>query len=335
MIGVLVGLAVLVGLFGSAFFSGAETGLYCVNRLRLHLGVQQRDPRALRLAGVLDDEQGALSVALIGTNVMDYVTTTAVAFLFAELLRLGDADTELYTIVLVTPVVFVFGQVVPKNLFQLHADRLMMRGSTPLALANRLIRATGLVWLMKQVTGAVNRVCGVTTTYRASTAPKRRVAMLLQEALADHAHGEERSDLIDRVCRLSETPVRAIMVPQHRVTVIAEGAHRDELVRVVRETAHARVPVYSGRRSQIIGVVKTDELLRRDDWKTIDEHLYPIMALRPYDTVLAALVRMQAARRELAVVTDQAGHWLGMVTVRDLLEEVVGGLGDAEPSPVR
>ena len=76
---VMVSLLIILGLALSAFFSGAETGLYCVNRLRLHLRVQRRDPRALRIAEILQDPQGALSVTLVGTNLMNYVTTAAVA----------------------------------------------------------------------------------------------------------------------------------------------------------------------------------------------------------------------------------------------------------------
>src|SRR3990172_2517338 len=157
MMWALVGGAVLVGLLGAAFFCGCETGLYCVNRLRVQLGVQERDSKLLRLSSLLENEQEALSVTLIGTNLMEYVATTAVAFLFADVLHWSGADTELYTVLLVTPVVFVFCEVVPKNLFQLHADRMMPRGSWLLTLADRIFRATGIVWFLTKLTGAATR----------------------------------------------------------------------------------------------------------------------------------------------------------------------------------
>src|SRR3972149_11402762 len=209
---VLVGGTVLMGLFGAAFFCGCETGLYCVNRLRVQLGVQERDPKLLRLSSLLENEQEALSVTLIGTNLMEYVATTAVAFLFAEVLSMSEAETELYTVLLVTPVVFVFCEVVPKNVFQLHADGLMAQGSWLLTLADRIFRATGVVWLLTKLTGAANRLFGGAASFRIRTAPKRHMTMLLQEALGGQTHGEHQSDLIDRVVRLSETPVRVAMV---------------------------------------------------------------------------------------------------------------------------
>ena len=324
MMWALVGGAVLVGLLGSAFFSGCETGLYCVNRLRVQLGVQERNPKLLRLSSLLENEQEALSVTLIGTNLMHYVTTMAVAFLFAELLSWSAADTELYTVLLVTPVVFVFAEVVPKNLFQLHADRLMPRGSWLLTSADRVFRATGIVWLLTKLTRAATRLFGGATSLRTVTAPKRRMTMLLQEALVGHTHGEHQSDLIDRVVRLSETPVRAVMVPQQRVVAVAATADRRELIRFARQTGFARCPVYGKRRSEIIGVIKVDELLRSDDWRTVGERLGPVTTLRPQETVASAIAHMKQGGGEFGVVSDQAGLMVGVVTLRDLLEEVVG-----------
>ena len=327
MMWVFAGGAVLVGLLGAAFFCGCETGLYCVNRLRVQLGVQERDPKLLRISSLLENEQETLSVTLIGANLMHYVTTTAVAFMFAELLSWSGADTELYTVLLVTPVVFVFAEVVPKNLFQLHADRLMPRGSWLLTLADRVFRATGIVWLLTKLTRAATRLFGGATSLRTVTAPKRRMTMLLQEALVGHTHGEHQSDLIDRVVRLSETPVRAVMVPQQRVVAVAATADRRELIRFARQTGFARCPVYGKRRSEIIGVIKVDELLRNYDWRTVGERLGPVTKLRPQETVASAIAHMKLGGGEFGVVSDQAGQMVGVVTLRDLLEEVVGEFG--------
>lgn len=318
---------IILGILGSGFFSGSETGIYCVNRLRVQLGVQQRDARLLRLSALLENEQRALTVTLIGTNFANYVVTTAVAFCFAELLRVGEADTELYTILLVTPTVFVFGEVVPKNLYRLHADSLMPRGSRLLTLADWVFRGTGVVWLLTRLTHAANRLFGGTTSLRTVTAPKRQMTMLLQEALVGQTHGEHQSDLIDRVFRLSETPVRAVMVPQHRVAAVPAAADRRELIRFAQQSGYARCPVHGKRRLEIVGVIKVDELLRSDDWRTVGERIGPVTTLRPQETVASAIARMKQGGGELGVVTDPAGQMVGVVTLRDLLEEVVGEFG--------
>ena len=121
-----------------------------------------------------------------------------------------------------------------------------------------------------------------------------------------------------------ETPLHAIMVPRNRVQTIPADADRRTLVRITRRRGHARLPVYESNHRQIIGVVRVDELLRSEDWKTVSQRLQPVIRLRPHDTVASAMIRLQRAGHGLAVVTDPGGRLLGVVALKDLLAEVVG-----------
>jgi len=314
---------VLLGLFLSGLFSGCETGIYCVNRLRIELGLRSADAGAARLQHLLADEQSAVSVALIGTNVANYIITTAVAFLFSSLLDRSDAQAELYTVAIVTPVVFVFGEVVPKNLFQLHADYLMRLVSVPLTITARMCRAVGIVHLLKMFVSAANRLAGSIESDTITT-PRHRVASLLQDALADRVLGEEQSELVDRVVQLSETAVHAVMVPRNRVTSIHIKANRKDLLRIAGRTVHARLPVYDTARTHVMGIIKIDDLLQRHDWKTVGECMRDVPTVRPHITVARAIRTLQEMHRSIAVVTDNTGRMLGIVTLTDLLEELVG-----------
>ncbi len=316
----------VVCLFLSGFFSGTETGLYCMNRLRLELGVKNHDARSQRLVRILDDKAGALSVALIGTNVMNYLTTTIAAFMFAQLMGMSEVDTELYTVVVLTPIVFVFGEVVPKNLFQLHADELLSRGSGLLALFNWIFRMTGCVWLLKKLSSIFQRIIGIDESDDLVVTPKSRIAAMLQEAVADQSWGQHQSAIINRVCQLSETPLHVAMVPKNRVTNISTHADRRELIKIVRRTGHARLPVFDQHASRIIGLVKVDNLLRDEDWNTVGDRLSPITSLRPHVTVANAITLLQNSKTHVAVVTDHGGKMLGIVTLNDLLKEIVGDM---------
>lgn len=313
-----------VGLFLSAFFSGAETGLYRINRVRLHLGVQKREPHALRLASVLDDEPRALSVTLVGTNLSNYLFTACVAYLFAESLDYNELNSQLYTVAVATPIVFVFGEMVPKNLFQLHADTLLARGSRLLVLSDRIFRFTGIVWALTSLADLFGRLAGVADDNAVALLPKRRVAGLLQEAITQNILGEEQSDLINRVCGISETPVHTVMVPRNRVTVVASATSRKGLMRIERKTGHAQLPVYDTNRRRIVGTAKVDELLQDDQWNTIAERTKRVATLRPHDSVAAAISHLQQTHASLAIVTDRGGQMLGIVTLKDLLGEVLG-----------
>lgn len=315
---------ILVTLLLAGLFSGSETGFYTLNRLRVFLGVQQADRRAVRLGRLIEDEQGTLAGTLAGTNIMHYLLTSAVAFTFTSLMGLDPGDAEVYTVAILTPVIFVFAEVVPKNVFQRHADALMPRFSWLLYVANRTFRAIGLVWLMKKLTALAARLTGAPDVEPLTGGPKRYITSLLQEALAERHLGEHQSELIERVVKLSDTPVRFVMVPQHKVVMIDADADRNRLMQLARSTEHARVLVYSGRRTQIIGLVKIDELLRDMGWKRVGERVVHVLQLRPFETVANAMARMQRVQKEMAIVTGFGGGLLGMVTLRDLLDEVVG-----------
>lgn len=316
-------LVALVALAFSAFSSGAETGLYCANRLRIELGAQQQDRRCIRLSRLLRDEQDVLTVTLLGATVGDYVLSSAVAFAFVELLRVGDFDAEVYTVVVCTPIVFVFGTVVPKNVFQLHADSLMPRVASLLSGAERVLRLTGTLALLRALAFWAGRLAGMSAAAAALPTPRWRVANLLREALADQEHGADRSQLITRVVRLSEMPLHLVMTPKSDVASLGSDADREALMTVARRTEHILVPV-SDRAGKVVGVVKVDELLKAQDWKTVSDRIRPVTRLTPHSTVAAAIASLQAQGRNMAVVADQTGRMLGLVTLSDLVTKVVG-----------
>ncbi len=220
----------------------------------------------------------------------------------------------------------MFGEVVPKSLFQLHADRLMLRSSALLGVFNSLFRVTGLAWLFSGLGAAIESVVATDGEKGRGMAPKRRVTMLLHDALAGRTMAVDQSELIDRVCRLAETPVHAVMVPKDRVIAIAEQADRRELVRAARRTHHARLPVLGATAHHIIGTVDIDALLQTDDWRSVGDRLDSVTNLSPHDTVSHAIARLRASNVRLAIVVDRGGRMLGIVTIQDLLEEVVGEL---------
>ena len=325
---VIVSLVVVLGLSFSAFFSGAETGLYCVSRFRLQLGVHQQDPSALRLARLLEDPTSAVSATLIGTNLMNYVTTSAVAFLFAEMLGFDEIGTEVYTVVLLTPIVFVLGEVVPKTLFQQHPYRLLRRGAAVLAVTSLAFRMTGLIGLVRALTSAIERRVGSATRVEREATPKRRMTALLREGLVGHVHEDDQSELIDRICRLSETTVQAVMVPKSRICSIAAGTNKQELLRVARRTTFSRLPVFDSDRSHIVGLVDVGRLLCTEDWGTGSDRQQPIDTVSALESVASATALLQRNGERIAVVTASAGILVGIVTLRDLTDEVVGGLAE-------
>jgi len=135
--------------------------------------------------------------------------------------------------------------------------------------------------------------------------------------------------MVGRICGLSETAVHAVMVPRNRVFAIFSKMQRQELIRIARRTTFSRLPVFETKRTHIIGYVDAVRLLREDDWNAVGDRVEPITSVSPHQSVASATAQLQRDRQRIAAVTDSNGLMLGIVTLRDLTDEVVGGI--AEP----
>lgn len=310
----------------NGFFSGSETGLYCLNRLRLQLDARRGRRAAMRLEAMLKDETAALSATLIGTNVAGYLATTVTAAWLTMSFAISDANVEIYTTIIATPLLFVFGEMVPKNLFQVHADELMRRISRPLAWANGLLRITGALHAVSYLSAVATRIFQRGAADEAPAGPRRRVADMLRGALLDRAPDSELTDLVDRVIVLRETPLYRVMIPLTRVLMITADADRAALIRVARDTTHSRLPVYDRSTGEVIGVVKVDDLIKTSDWQRVRDKARPITRIPSDTTVSAAIARAQANRDPMLLVVNRRQRVIGIATLKDLLEEIVGEL---------
>ena len=320
-------LLALLGLLASGFYSGAETGVYCLHRIRLRLQAERGVPAARRLTRLLNDERGLIAVTLAGTNLSNYLTTVCVAYALVNLLDISPGQTELLTTAIVTPIVFVFGEVLPKNIFQRDADRLMVRGSRLLWISNGVFRATGVIRLLRFIS---DRLIAVTARRRtadeSSIDPRRQMSSLLREGVAEGLLTPEQSGIIDRVMALASVQIGAVMIPRDRMVAVPVDATREQFIEQVRTRSYSRLPVYRGDTASIVGVVNVHEALSSQaDWG-LQRLLHEPAVLRPDQSVPSALLHMQRARRAMAVVTDRSGTCVGIVTLKDLVEEIVGEL---------
>ncbi len=317
--------ATLVCVALSGFYSGSETGLYCMNRLRLRIEADSGDVRARRLARLVAVEHDALATLLIGTNVANYLATVCVAYLLGRAFGVPAGASEIYTTAIVTPVIFVFGEVVPKTLYQRHADVLMRAGSALCAASALLFR-----WPVRALNALTRPLLRLIHPGGMNTAvdARSRVALLLRDALAREDVTGDHSEFIDRVLGLSGVAVHQVMAPRNRIISIKTSADRRELLSLVRKHPHSRILTFERSARRILGYVKVHELLNDADWQQVGERVQRVVTLTPHDSVAAAITRLQNAREPMAIVVDRSGYLLGMVTLKDLLEELTGELHD-------
>ncbi len=318
------------------FFSGSEIAMVSANRALLRQKAAAGDRGAKMAEAFLARPQVLLSTTLIGTNLA--TVTFSVVFTLA-LLGSGVSNGALYTIAIVSPIILIFGEVVPKTFFQHHADALAPRIVYPLRAAS--LAAAPLVFLMSKFADAMMRVLGAE---RERAFVTREELALLIEAEADAPSKseitEDEREMISNLLDMSDKTVDDVMVPLSEVVALPEDATLGEAALEVADKQHTRIPIFRSRVDDIVGIVHAFDLLRRgSDCKS---EPVTVIARTPTfvpESKLAVdlLVELQGTGNQMAIVVDEYGGAVGIISVEDILEEIVGEIEDeydTGPSPL-
>lgn len=319
-----------LGLFGalvlSAFSSGAETGVYCLDRVRLRVRSEQKRADALRLSRLMDRQEDLVITTLIGTNIADYLATVCVTALLLGA-ALNPQAAELYATAILTPLILVFGGVLPKDLFARRADRLMYALSTPLACARQLAWLTGTLWLLRSLTRwLIRRIDPSHEAEQAGLVPRARIQRLLHEGATSGGLSPYQRDTIERVMKISKVRLANVMVPRARAALISLKSPRHDLLRIARMAHFSRLPVYRDDPRQIVGIINVYGVLMDTEQRPVVDYVQPATFLSANETVPGALVKLQEARQVMGIVVDGRGNCVGLFTMKDLVEEIVGEL---------
>lgn len=311
----------LVGTIFSGIYSGLETGIYALNKFRLDLRAEAGDKRARRLKRLLDNYNSLIVVLLIGTNLSTYAATFAISAMFV---MLGAAhNTEWYTIATATPILFILGESVPKNVYRKLAERLVYRLAWFLSASTILFRITlispvvrGFTWLLMRLTPVARR----------GAIPGRHegFAAILAEGRASGVLTHSQSIMADRVMRISRVTLADVMVPLAEAFCAPRNISREHLVQLASRNAYSRLPLTDGPNT-VAGILDIYEVLL-DDSDALPRDLATVPLELPSDlSVTDALYRCQRSRTNMAVVAASSKH-VGIVTIKDLVEEIVGEL---------
>ncbi len=323
-------LMLVLGLLGaivlSGFFSGSETGVYCLNRVRLRVESEEGNTAARRLEQYMRRPEDLVITTLLGTNVADYLATACATAILLQA-TVGQGLAEVYATAIVTPLILVFGGIIPKDWFRREANRLMLALTWPLLGCLRLAQGLGIVALLRRLTHAlVRRIDPEHAENESSLLPRARTMRLLREGAA---HGElslMQRDLIERVLNLSDVRVGQVMVPLKHAVQVERDVARHEFIEVARRATYSRVPVWDPGAQKMIGIIDVYDVLNDDERRPVLEHLREPLVLRAHMSVAAALLALQRSRATMAVVQDRTSRCVGILTVKDLVEEIVGDL---------
>lgn len=310
----------------SAIASGMETGVYCLDRVRLRVACEQREPAALRLEPLVRRPEDMVVSSIVGANLGDYTATACVTALLLHA-AVAEGLAELYATAIVTPLLLVFGGVIPKDWFRRESNRLMAGLSWVLWLWVWLIRATGLAHVLRVLPRALLRWLDPSRAHdEAELVPRAQTLHLLREGAVRGGLTHFQRDVIERVLNLSSVRVSTVMIPRSRTALAPEDVPRADFLRAARMAHLSRLPIYRGDPRHIVGIVNVYDVLTDRDHKPIAAHARPPVTLGEYVSVSAALLKLQRARQTMAIVVDRSDHCVGILTLKDLVEEIVGDL---------
>jgi putative hemolysin len=341
----LIDLLIIVALlFANGLFAGAEIAILSLRKTRLQEFVRRRDKRALAVKSLRDRPERFLAtvqimITLVGTAAGAF-GGAALVVVFVDIFRdLGfgasSGGAALVTVVLIISFLeLVLGELVPKSLALRYSDSYSFFVGRPLLALSHVMRP--LVWFLTACSNLVLRMFGDKTTFTEARLSRDELQQLVEEAAKTGSIDPRASEIASRALGFGEVTVAEVMVPRNRIVALRRGAPPDEVQRVILEEGHSRMPVYDGSLDHIVGYVVARDVLALA-WEkglvVLEDILRPPYLVNSEARAVDLLREMQKRRVQMAVVTDEHGL-SGLITIEDLVEELVGDIFSEDDQPV-
>jgi putative hemolysin len=315
-----IALAVVV----TAVLSAAEMAFIAANRVRLRHLAETGDGIAARYLEAFRRPERMLSTAMMGVTIAHIAASSLATW---ALLPIAGGWTAFVVTITLVPVMLVFGEVIPKTAARERATALIRRLFPVLELATMVLAP--VTWGARALVGAALRAVGLRSETTRQFVSREELKLLLQLEPTEADVTTTEAEMIDKIFDLGDTAVREIMVPLVDVAALPEDASPDEVIRLIQERGFSRIPVYADRELNMVGVVTAMDLLRRGaeapDLKSL---MRPATYAPETKRIDELLPEMQKGRVQLAVVVDEYGGAVGIVTIEDIVEQIVGEIQD-------
>ena len=316
-----VALVILVGF--SAFFSASETAFSSLNQIRLKSRAEDGDSSAARVLAMAEQYDKLLSTILIGNNIVNIAAASIGTILFTQMLG-AERGATVSTIVL-TIIVLIFGEVTPKSLAKEMPEKVATAVSPFLVLLMALM--TPLTWLFTQWKKLLGHFVH---SGEADTITEGELMTMVSEAENDGELTDRESELIRSAIEFDDVEVEEILTPRVDVVAVEDDIPLEELAQTFAESGYSRLPVYHGTIDNIIGVVHEKDfyIARLKKATKIDDLVVPTLYTTGSTQISQLLRTLREQHHHLAVVVDEYGGTEGIITLEDILDELVGEIWD-------
>ena len=339
-------LAVLVCLVLSAFYSGSETALVSVNKIRINQLVESNDAKAKIVHRLVESPDKMLALTLVGTNLANVLISQFGDRLTAKVLPNAENLQGLIAIISVTSLLLIFGEILPKTIFRVKADTLALRYAYPLRISELVLAP--LIFLVQTLTKFIVRIVD-----RGANAPSpdaQREELRLLATMGERTGNllTDQRRMIHSLLNLQDRTVAQVMVPLVDIVAIEKHTRCEDFLQIAADSGFSRIPVYEEQIYNIVGIVnlldviyndveseKTSNSHEKSDAlpETVEPFIRTVLHVPESKNINALLKEIQHTRHTMVFAVDEYGGTVGLVTIEDLVEEIVGEFADERDEP--
>lgn len=314
----------IFGLLLSAVCSGLEIGLYTLNRVRLAVRAGRGDRQAIRLDQEIRDPGRTLTTLLIGNNLANYLGSLGIMALLKST-GLTDSWAIVIDTLILIPILFIFAETLPKDLFRTHTDRWTYLFSLPLKAARLILSVIGVVPAIHGIARMFQLLLDPGSEDRPDA--RQRVAELLREGVGAGLLSSSQGKLLDRAVLVHESSAGSEMIPWRDVATVPLSSDRPTRERVMRERSFSRLPVVD-RDGRVKGLLHVIDAMLSPEAST-DQLIRDTIEIPSSASIFIALERMRESRVQLSIVVDdKTRRPVGVISIKDLVEPLIGPIRD-------
>lgn len=314
----------IILLIFSGLFSSAETSLTTVNKIRMRSLAEDGNKRAKKVIAITEDSGKMLSAILIGNNIVNLSAssiTTSIAYMFG-----GSAVAAATGII--TLLILIFGEISPKTLATIHSEKLALLYAYPIDFLMKIM--TPFIFIVNSLSRGVLFILRVDPNAKPDAMTESELRTIVDVSHEDGVIESEEKEMIYNVFDMGDAKAKDVMVPRVHMTFADVNNTYEELIDIFREDKFTRLPVYEETTDNVIGTINMKDLLLFDNKKEfhIRDILREAYFTYEYKSISELLVEMREASFNIAIVLDEYGETAGLITLEDLLEEIVGEIRD-------
>ncbi|MCD7715975.1 MAG: hemolysin family protein [Lachnospiraceae bacterium] len=318
-------LILLILLLLSAFFSSAETALTTANRIRLQALAEEGDKRAVLAIKTVENRSRLLSTLLIGNNLVNNFLSALAASLAIKLA--GDGSISVSTAI-ITILILIFGEVTPKTIAATYPEKLALAYCPVISVLMKILRP--VIFIINSICKLLLKPFHISLDGSMNTVTEQELRTFVDVSHQEGVIEKEEREMIYNVVDFGDSLVKDVMVPRSEVVMISDEDSYDEIKETFRQEKYSRLPVYHEDPAHVVGILNIKKFFCYDSQEgfDIEEAMYKPHFTYEFKKTSDLLESMREDSASLSVVLDEYGDTVGIVSLEDLLEEIVGDIRD-------